>query len=176
MPAPVRDPYDTSFARFIRIARGDGQAKPEVTVRPRHDEAVRGPSLFRTMLESCALERLTLPGLFIGRSEVTGVSFSGSDVHLSTLCWSNFEDCSFDGCDLTDSDLRASYFVRCSFAGADLTRCDLRHSTFRDCDFSNASLDGAFATTKQRVALALTDAQVAVVAWQDAPGPEPLGG
>lgn len=175
MSATTRLPYDASYARFIAATLGSGPPNPTVRERPRYDTTT-GPSLFRTRIDGCALEHLELPGLFVGRSELISVSFAGSNIGLSTLCWNNFERCSFDESDLRDSDLRAAYFIECSFVRADLRSCDLRLATLRSCNFTEAKLDGAIATTNQRAALALTDEQIAVVDWRESGGDWPPGG
>lgn len=176
MKSTERRGYDESFAHFVRTAGGDGAPRPIVVARPAHDDASPGPSLFRQRVADCALTGLTLPGLFVGRSGLTNVAFSGSDLRLSVLSWSDYQQCWFDACDLRDSDLRASLYVECDFSDANLTRCDLRHATFRDCDFARATLHGAVAARSQRAALALTDDQAASVDWRDDAGPEPAGG
>lgn len=170
-----RSSYDESLARFTAITGHDARAKPEVTARPKYDDDDPGPSLFRTLLEDCSLERMTLPGLFVGRSELERVSFTASDLHLSTMCWNDFARCWFDKCDLTDSDLRSSRFTNCDFRKADMTRCDLRHSTFEACRFDGAILAGATASEDQREALGLSNQQLREVSWK-APGTLPDGG
>lgn len=170
-----RSAYDDSFARFESIT-GDGRPRPSVENRPRHDDEDPGPSLFRTLVQNCALERMALPGLFVGRTKLIGVSFTGSDLHLSTMCWNDFSRCWFDRCSLTDSDLRASHFVDCDFRRADLTRCDLRHSTFERCRFDGAVLTDATATGDQRASLDLSAEQEHSVGWQERPGSVPDGG
>lgn len=171
-----RTTYDESLARFTSITGRDARARPHVERRPRYDEDDPGPSLFRTVVESCALERMTLPGLFVGRTKLTGVSLTESDLHLSTMCWNDFTRCWLDRCDLTDSDLRASHFVDCDFRRADLTRCDLRHSTFERCRFEGAILADATATRDQRASLRLSKEQEHSVLWQALPGSLPDGG
>jgi uncharacterized protein YjbI with pentapeptide repeats len=171
-----RSTYHESLARFTRITGSDARARPHVERRPRYDDDDPGPSLFRTVVESCALERLTLPGLFVARAKMTAVSFSGSDLHLSTMCWNDFTRCWFDQCDLTESDLRASHFVECDFRRADLTRCDLRQSTFQGCRFDGAIFTDALTTSDQRTSLRLSKEQESSISWQDAPGSVPPGG
>jgi uncharacterized protein YjbI with pentapeptide repeats len=167
--------YDESLARFTDITGHDARAKPHVTSRPRYDDEDPGPSLFRTLLADCSLERMTLPGLFVGRSELSRVSFTASDLHLSTFCWNDLTQCWFDRCDLADSDLRSSNFNRCDFSHANLTRCDLRHSSFEECRFDGAVLAGAVASEDQRGPLGLSDEQSGAVSWKT-PGPQPDGG
>jgi hypothetical protein len=95
--------YDESLARFTGITGHDAKAKPHVTSRPRSDNEDPGPSLFRTLPEDGSRERMTLSGLFVGRSELSRVAFTASDLHLSTICWNDFTQYWFDRCDLADS-------------------------------------------------------------------------
>ena len=171
-----RSTYAESFQRFVNITGGDGELRPSVERRPHHDEDPLGPTLFRMRLEDCAVERMTLPGLYVCRSDLRRVSFTGSDLHLSTLCWNDFRGCWFDACDLQDTDFRASWFIRCQFSNSDLSDCDLRRATFDDCDFTNTVLRNARASRSQRALLPLNDEQVAAMKWDDEPGPEPPGG
>lgn len=161
----VRLMYDASF-EVARSAIGLGGApQPGVARRPSYDDEKPGPGLFRAAVMEQGLENLTLPGLYIGRSEVVDVCWCGSDLHLSSFHWSDFERCDFSGCDLHDSDLRACNFRDCNFRGADLRECDLRGSGFEGCDFTNARLDGALLLDSPRGELALSAEQQAAAKW-----------
>jgi hypothetical protein len=171
-----REKYDRSFARFIELTGGSGRPRPAPVALPRHDEEDPGPSLFRTRLEELALVRLTLPGLFIGRSSLEAVDLSKSDLSRSTLCWNDFTRCWLVQCDLSRSDLRASTWLDCDFSRSSLRGCDLRHATFERCRFTGADLACAQIPARLRSALALTRSQAASVTWVDDEGPEPRGG
>jgi uncharacterized protein YjbI with pentapeptide repeats len=172
----TRRSYEASFSAIVDLAGADGRPVPQVTQRPRHDDDDYGPSLFRTQVSECNLERLTLPGLFVGRSLLTKVSFSGSLLRMSTLCWCDFVRCWFDRCDLRESDLRASDFRTCDFRSANLAGCDVRHAVFDNCRFDKADVAGLVASEDQRTGLRFTAAQAAVVSWVPEPGEPPPGG
>lgn len=143
----------------------DGHPKTRVSRRPRYDDEKAGPSLFRTSVAEQQFLKLTLPGLYIGRSEVSVVSFAGSKLYRSTFNWNDFIHCDFSACDLHDSDLRACEFKECSFKGANLSQCDLRCSGFESCDFVGAKLDAAALHYDQRGEIDLSEEQFAVIAW-----------
>jgi len=136
-----------SYADSIRILDDRvgivGGALPSVERVPRHDDGVPGPSVFRTRVEDVSLAGLTLTGLYVGRSLVHRVSFSGCELRLAAFNWSDVSDCDFESADLAGADLRACRFVRCSFRRANLAGADLRCSTFSGCRFDEANLDGA---------------------------------
>jgi uncharacterized protein YjbI with pentapeptide repeats len=136
-------------------------------------------SFFGTGLEDVDHSSLTMPRTFFGRSLFERVSFAGTDLSESCLCWNDFNDCDFAGADLSGCDLRASSFERCSFAGAVLRGADLRRSYFNACDFAGADLSGTVAADiapwvhlRER----LSPEQVAAVSWAADAGPEPDGG
>lgn len=139
------------------------------------DEGPLGVEFFRTSVEG-DLSGLTLPRAFVGRSEINGASFCGSDLHESTLCWNDFIDVDFSNSILGQSDLRASLFQRVNFRGANLDAVDLRHATFESCSFEGASMRGATLTRAQREVLDLSDVQTAQINWVDDAGEEPEGG
>ncbi len=168
--------YSQSFARFVELTGGDGRPMPEVAARPTPYDEDGGPSLFRTRVEDCALTHLKLPGLFVGRTELTRVDLSGSWLRLSTLCWNDFIKCWFAKCDLTDSDLRGSQYSECDFSRAVLAGCDLRHSSFHNCKFKHADLTGAVIPERVRDDLGLTPSQSSAAVWVTDEGPEPEGG
>jgi hypothetical protein len=158
--------YAASFALVRELAGLDGEPRPRVRRRPGHGDEVRGPSWFKTSVVGVNLERIRLPGLYVGQSEVAAVSFSGAKLYRSALNWSDFREVSFRDCDLHDSDLRACVFAGCDFGGARLAGCDLRGSSFEGCDFAGAQLDGAV-LLREEEGVALTAAQRAVVGWTD---------
>jgi hypothetical protein len=84
--------YDSSFLLFKERVGGIGDPQSVVSRPPRHDDQLLGPSIFRMLVEDVRLEDVTLPGLFVGRSEVRRLSFRGSDLHLSTFNWSLLDD------------------------------------------------------------------------------------
>jgi uncharacterized protein YjbI with pentapeptide repeats len=135
-----------SYTDSVRILKDRveiiGDALPVITRNPRHDDEVLGPSFFRMRLRDAALEELTLPALFVGRSELKRCSFRGCDLNLSTFNWTDLEQCAFVDADLSRADLRACRFVRCSFERAVLDAADLRGSSFDHCSFAEASLAG----------------------------------
>jgi uncharacterized protein YjbI with pentapeptide repeats len=170
----MRKSYAASFEELSEAVELVGEPRPEVLRPPRHDDRDVGPTIFRYAVSSVDLFDLTLPGLFVGRSELRHVSFTGSDLHNSTLNWNDVQACDFSGCDLSGSDLRGCSFESCSFASADLARADLRHSAFSDCDFRDAKLDGVILSGDQGRALGLAEDQSRRVAWTDEPD-EPQG-
>ena len=173
--------YAESFALLQERVELIGEPRPEVSRPPRHDDEEPGPSIFRSVAEDEDFLALTLPGLFVGRSSIVNVSFTGSDLRLSTFNWSDFTLCDFSGCNLAGSDLRACRFNSCSFENAELTNADLRRSEFRSCNFTGARMAGVRvvrASWLSRLAghgLSLSREQRAEVAWSER-GPEPEGG
>jgi BTB/POZ domain-containing protein KCTD9 len=142
---------------------------------PRHDDEQLGLSFFRTRLVDVALDGLTLPRTFFGRSEIRSVSFRGSDLSESTANWNDFIDVDFSSADLSRADFRASIFERVTFGGAVLRGADLRRTTFRDCIFTDADMTGARLSRGFGWLFRLSRAQRTVIDWQS-PGPEPEGG
>jgi uncharacterized protein YjbI with pentapeptide repeats len=182
----MRATYDGSFLLLKERVEIIGNPQSKVSRPPRHDDEELGPSIFRMLVEDVALEDLTLPGLYVGRSELRRVSFRGSDLHLSAINWSDLADCDFSGVDLSASDLRACTFVRCVFRGANLARADLRGSKFEGCDFVDAAMAGASLFRRPRVlglfraggdqqSLALSASQRAAISWSG-DSPDPGGG
>jgi BTB/POZ domain-containing protein KCTD9 len=123
-----------------------------------------------------ALENLTLPRTFFGRSEVGPISFRNTDLSESTLCWNDFIEVDFTDADLSESDLRASIFTRVTFVRTNLRNADLRGSDFEACDFADAEMVGVKLTRKQGKRIHLSDEQSKVVEWHDSDGEEPPGG
>lgn len=170
----MRLPYADNFAALAELVEISGEPMPDVHRVPRHDDEILGPSIFRAAVEEAVLENLTLPGLYVGRSELVAVTFSGSDLRLSAFNWSDVTDCDFSQADLSRADLRSCQFSGCSFRGADLTGADLRHSSFDDCTFQGAVLNGAIVSRGAELAGA-DKAQLAHVVWSTATD-EPGGG
>lgn len=147
----MRPSYDSSFAVLKERVEIIGTAQAQVSRPPRHDDDDFGPSIFRMLLEDVDLANLTVPGLYVGRSQLRRISFRDSDLHLSALNWSGLEECDFSGADLSGSDLRACRFVRCLFRGANLAQADLRGSTFEACAFDDAVMRGAVVHRRHRL-------------------------
>jgi BTB/POZ domain-containing protein KCTD9 len=123
-----------------------------------------------------ALENLTLPRTFFGRSEIGPISFKNTNLSESTLCWNDFIEVNFTDADLSGADLRASIFRRVAFVRANLRNADLRRSSFEACDFSDADMAGAKLTRKQGEGNQLSDEQRKAIDWQESDGDEPPGG
>jgi BTB/POZ domain-containing protein KCTD9 len=154
-----------------------GSIPPMPDHRPQYDdEEPLGVSFFRTAVTGDAVEDLTLPRTFFGRSDVGLVSFKNTDLADSTLCWNDFHDVDFSDCDLSRSDLRASSFKTARFTRADLRDADMRRSSFEDCDFGGAKMRGVKLTNPQASALLLSDEQRKEIDWQSSDGEEPRGG
>lgn len=182
----VRTPYDQSFAILTERVEVIGDPQPSVTRPPRHDDETPGPSIFRQALQDVSLPDLTLPGLYVGRSQLKRVSFRGSDLQLATFNWSDLFDCDFSAADLSGADLRACRFVRCQFRSANLAGADLRGSSFQECDFVDAVMAAAKLHRRPRVlgflklgsdqtGLPLSSAQQREIDWS-AEVPAPGGG
>ena len=177
----MRASYRESVAILAERVEIIGGPLPSVTRPPRHDDEELGPSVFRSFLQSVSLDNLTLPGLYVARSELKGVSFRNSDLHLSAFNWSDVVECDFTAADCSGADLRACQFVRCTFREADLSTADLRASSFDDCVFDGAVMRGARLYRRPRIlgliaagpdqtGLPLSDQQRREVEWcADAP-------
>jgi len=174
--APERLSYAESCRVLQRQDLLESTEHPALPERaPRHDDERLGVSFFRTRLTDVALDHLTLPRTFFGRSEIRGASFRGTDLSESTANWNDFIEVDFSSADLTRADFRASTFERTSFRGAVLQDADLRRATFRGCTFTDADMRGAKLTRAFIWFFCLSHAQRAVIDWQS-PGPEPEGG
>ena len=173
---PDRVPYDESCRVLQSKELLETDELPRLPERPpRHDDEQLGVSFFRARLADVALDGLTLPRTFFGRSEIRGVSFRGSDLSESTANWNDFIDVDFSSADLSRADFRASIFERVSFGGAVLRGADLRRATFRGCTFTDADMAGAKLTRGLSWFFRLSPAQRAAIDWQSS-GPEPEGG
>ena len=182
----MRPSYDESFAILKDRVEMTGDPRPGVTHPPRHDDENPGPSMFRILVEDVSLAGLTLPGLYVARSELRRVSFRGSDLRLSAFNWSDVSECDFGGADLSRTDLRACRFVQCNFSAADLSEADLRGSTFEACAFDRAmmrraklhrrrALLGLLKRGPDQEGLPLSADQRSEIAWSEE-APEPGGG
>jgi hypothetical protein len=168
----TRPTYVESVAVLKERIAIDGNALPVVERVPRYDDAVLGPSIFRSGVEGVALDGLTLPGLYIARSELNSVSFRGADLHLSAFNWNDVIACDFAGSDLSGADLRGCEFVECNFTGAVLSRADLRCSTFERCTFVDAVFEGTLLGRDQE-GLPISALQRGQAQWcKDSPEPE----
>jgi len=173
---PERKPYAESCRVLQSQELLEADQLPPLPERaPRHDDEQLGVSFFRTRLADVALDGLTVPRTFFGRSEIRGVSFGGTDLSESTANWNDFIDVDFSSADLSRADLRASIFESVSFRGAVLRGTDLRRATFRGCTFTDADMTGVKLTRAFTWLFQLSRAQRAVIDWQS-PGPEPEGG
>jgi len=173
-------PDRVSYIESCRVLQSKGllasfEVPPLPDRPPRHDDEQLGVSFFRTRVADIALENLTLPRTYFGRSEFRSVSFRGSDLSESTANWNDFVDVDFSSSDRSRADFRAASFERVSFSGAVLRGTDLRRATFRLCTFAGADMMGARLTRSISWLLRLVRSQRAVIDWQP-PGPEPEGG
>lgn len=181
----MRSSYQESVDILRDRAGSEGDPLAALDRRPQYDDEEMGPSIFRTSVEHVELDHLTLPCLFVGRSRFLNVTFASTDLHLSTINWTDVVDCDFSDAILADADLRACKFRRCVFRGADLSAADLRGSTFERCTFEGAIMKGTqlqrtqkrfgFRIGASHESLPLSDAQRAEADWRD-DSPEPAGG
>jgi len=172
----TRRSYEESCWELQRLGWLKSGSIPPLPARPPcyDDPEPLGVEFFRTRVSDDKFENLTLPRTFFGRSEIRDMSFRGTDLSESTLCWNDFIAVDFSDCDLSNGDLRASLFEKVNFSGANISRADLRRSEFKKCDFSGADLRGAKLTRSQR--LPLSPSQEREVDWQRSDGEEPGGG
>jgi uncharacterized protein YjbI with pentapeptide repeats len=166
MPDRRPDIYGADGVRFFRTWVGVGHLFGLRPSDPEEWEDVAGH----------ALDNLTLPRTFFGRSEISSISFQNTDLSESTLCWNDFIEVNFTDADLSGCDLRASLFRRVAFVRANLRNADLRRSNFEGCDFTAADVAGAKLTRKQGERVHLSDEQRKTIDWQESEGDEPLGG
>lgn len=178
MDTPAKRGYEESCHELQTQGLLDpGPVAPMPARRPNcDDEEPLGVSFFRTRLADASLENLTIPRTFFGRSEIIRVSFRGTDLSESTLCWNDFIGVDFSESNLSGSDLRAAVFENVKFIRADLHRTDLRRSSYKDCDFTDADMRGAKLTKAQASELRLSSSQEQQVDWQAGDGDEPGGG
>ncbi len=173
-----RRTYEESLSVLRDLQVLSPEESPPLPERAPHyeDEGPLGFSFFRHEVEDVTFERLTLPRTFIGRSDISNCSFTYSDLSESTICWNDFSDVSFAHSDLSQSDLRSNEFEQIDFSGATLTGCDFRHSGFTDCRFDDAVMVGAILVRDDEDLPVLSEDQIKVIDWRDAPGEEPPGG
>ena len=81
----MRKSYQESFAALTEAAEIVGEPRPVVTRPPRADDLEFGPSIFRVLVEGADLSDLTLPGLYVARSELRRLFFAGSRPSLLHL-------------------------------------------------------------------------------------------
>jgi uncharacterized protein YjbI with pentapeptide repeats len=178
----MNTPTNLSYENSCRELQKAGWLAPDIiprlaSKRPNYaDDGLSGVRLLRMLMKDKIFENLTLPRTFFGRSEIRNVSFAGTDLSESTLCWNDFVLVDVTNCDLRKCDMRTALFDRVKFSGANLNQSDLRRSDFRDCDFSNASLQSARLTKNQGQRLNLSLQQRQEIDWQDFEGEEPGGG
>ena len=182
----ARPQYAESIAILKERLDIIGDALPEVTERPRHDDEILGPTIFRMSAADVSLASLTLTGLYVARTELRRVAFHETELRLAVFNWSDIVECDFRRADLSDADFRACRFVRCSFRDATLMRADLRGSTFDECSFEGANFTGAQLYRRPGLlgviplgfdqrSLPLSAEQRRVAEWC-AEAPEPAGG
>ncbi len=171
-----RHDYNKSFEIAQEALGIEGEPIENVTQRPAHDDEELGPSLFRTGVEDAEVHDLTLPGLFIGRTDVRSLRMTNCDLRLSTFCWNDFTGCVFERSILRATDFRNSNYLRCSFVDADLREADLRRTFFEQCDFTGADLTRAVATPDFTDLVSLTETQHQQIQWADDSGPNAPGG
>jgi Uncharacterized low-complexity proteins len=131
-----------------------------------------GLGFFRTDLQYQAMDKLTLPRTYVGKTEVSYTSFKNSDLHESLFLESTFNDCDFTGADLANSRIAAK-FVRSRFTDANLSGADLRWSQFESCSFKDASLRQTRLHHGQKRMIRLSPEQESQVEWMDEPDDEP---
>jgi len=170
-----------SYEDSCRVLQAKGVLAPEEfpplpEKPPRYDDEKLGISFFRTRLADVKLEDLSLPRTFFGRSEISGVSFRGSDLSESTACWNDFIEVDFSLADLSRADLRASIFHKVNFCGANLQCADLRQTAFKNCKFEDANMTGTKLCHGWKWLFRLSREQRKAIDWQSDPGPEPDGG
>ncbi len=153
-----------------------GEVPPLPSKPPRHDDEVLAVRFFRKLLTEAALENLSLPRTFFGRSEIRGVSFQNTDLSESTANWNDFIEVNFSEADLSRVDFRASELERVNFSGAVLRGADLRNTGLRHCTFTDADMTGAKLQRTTGMGLTLSEAQKSVIEWFMFPGPTPEGG
>jgi BTB/POZ domain-containing protein KCTD9 len=174
-----RSNYEDSFRYLQKHGHIRADKQPLLPDRPpRYDDKVLvGVRFFRTLVNNeVALDNLTLPRTYFGRSKIDKASFRNSELSESSLCWNDFLGADFTDAVLAKADMRSSLFSDVSFNRADLRGADLRRSTFNRCIFDGAMLDGAVLTSDQSAMLSLTSAQREAIDWRNDPGSEPGGG
>jgi hypothetical protein len=131
------------------IERGQAPVIPPAR-RPRFDDKTLGVQFFRTRVEGADFSNLTLPGTYVGRTEIAHTSFRNTDLSHSTMCWNDF--------------------VEVDFTGACLASCDLRSSTFDECTFDDADLHGALVGSDQDIDLSPEQQRTVVLSDKEPEG------
>lgn len=169
--------YEDSF-RFLQREgwEKEGPVLPMPSAPPRYDDDVLGLSFFRTLVSEAKFDRLTLPRIYFGRSEISRSSFVGADLTESVANWNDFEDVDFSSADLTRLDFRGCMLRRIKFNDAILCEVDLRCCGFENCSFRGADMTRAKLTREAGASLDLSETQKQVIDWQEEDGPEPDGG
>jgi BTB/POZ domain-containing protein KCTD9 len=179
---PKRSPrldFTQSIERLRKLGFVSPDEHPQIPSRmPQYDDdTIEGFSIFRSGNDSTMdMSNLTIPRIYVGRSELDGVAIRNTDLNESNLCWNDFLRCDFELAILDRSDMRASNFDQCNFAFASLRKTDLRLSNFSGCQFKNADLSGAIFAKEQLKQLGLSAEQLASLDLRLEAGPEPNGG
>lgn len=170
--------YEESCRLLLQMGWLEGTDVPPMPTRmpAYNDPEPLGVSFFRTGVWDDEWPTLTLPRTFIGRSEVSHISFRNTDFSESCFCWNDFIDVDLTDARLCHCDLRVSLLRNVRFTGADLAGADLRLSEFTECDFTVTKMQGVKLTREQGQTLVLTDEQQGEVDWQSEDGEEPGGG
>lgn len=180
MPKSLAESWTVLEAQGVDVGRSaDGAPYVPPRMPNYDDEEPLSTMFFRGEWKDVALDDLTLPRTYFGRSLLESVSFRGSDLSESRMCWNDFVKCDFTGARLRGCDLRASIFSACIFRNADLAGADLRRATFVACLFEGANLadltaDEQFARKGLRSCMTVEDQRQ--VNWVQDPGTEPPGG
>lgn len=136
-------------------------------------------AFFRTLWADADLSGLTLPRMYFGRSGFERVTFGGSELGESRMCWNDFTRCDFSNTVLARCDMRACNFDACIFRGTDLSGADLRRSGFDACIFEDATMAGAIvhrASQSDDLMSLLSEKQIKEIRWVTDAGDEPPGG
>ena len=123
----VRLSYEDTLKRLKEIGYlGEGDSPRMPDHRPQFDDAEPlGFGFFRTMAADDDLSGLTLRRTYFAKSEINAISFVGTDLSESAMCWNDFIAVDFSGARLNGCDMRASHFEKCVFDDADMSGSDL---------------------------------------------------
>jgi len=170
-----------SYEESCKVLQGLGllegnRIPPQPQRQPRHDDDEPGVSIFRISVEKVSLNNLSLARTFFGRSEIRSVSFKGTDLTESILCWNDFIEVDFADADLSRCDLRAANFRNVKFVRSNLTAAELRNASFEQCDFTDANMDGTKLTRMQGWKLKLSEQQRKGIDWHWSGADQPPGG
>src|SRR5262245_46783838 len=113
----MRKSVEETWSRLESLGESmprDPSGRPFIpAAMPNHDDEDLGFSFFRAGAEEIDLSNLSLPRTYFGRSLLTRVTFIGTDLSESRMCWNDFIECDFTGTDLSRCDMRASVFEAC---------------------------------------------------------------